>query len=65
MCTGGLWEILRKKEKLGRSMRRWEDSVNTFNPHEVGCGSFDWFGLAPDRDRLWALVNDVLNLRVP
>ena len=46
-------------------MRRWEDSVNTFNPHEVGCGSFDWFGLAPDRDRLWALVNDVLNLRVP
>jgi hypothetical protein len=25
----------------------------------------DWIGLAKDRNRWWALVNSVLNLRVP
>jgi hypothetical protein len=32
---------------------------------EVGWGDVDWFGLAQDRDRWRALVNSVLNLRVP
>jgi hypothetical protein len=31
----------------------------------VGCGDEDWIGLAQDRDRWRALVNSVLNLRVP
>jgi hypothetical protein len=32
---------------------------------EVGCGGVDWTGLARDRDRWPALVNAVMNLRVP
>jgi hypothetical protein len=32
---------------------------------EIGWGGVDWFGLAQDRDKWRAVVNAVMNLRVP
>ena len=31
----------------------------------MGCGGMDWIDLAQDRDRWWALVNEVMNLEDP
>jgi len=32
---------------------------------EIGCNDVDWIHVAQDIDRLWALVNTVMNLRLP
>jgi hypothetical protein len=52
------------KRLLGRPRRRWVDNVG-MDLGEVGWGDVDWIGLAQDRNRWRALVNSVLNLRVP
>jgi hypothetical protein len=49
---------------LGRPGRRWEDNIK-MDFQEVGCEGMDWIDLAQDRDRRRALVNAVMNLRVP
>jgi hypothetical protein len=49
---------------LGRSRRRWKDNIR-MDIQEVGCGDMDWIWLTQDRDRWQALVNAVMNLRVP
>ena len=51
------------KRPMGRPRRRWEDNI-TMDLREVGGGG-DWLELAQDRDRWWALVNTVINFRVP
>jgi hypothetical protein len=48
------------KRPLGRPRRRWVDNIR-MDLGEVGWGD----GLAKDRNRWRALVNSVLNLRVP
>ena len=52
------------KRPLGRHRRRWEDN-SRMDLREVGCGGMDWIELAQDGDRRWALVNAVMNFRVP
>jgi len=52
------------KRPLGRPRHRWEDDVKIYL-QEVGCGVVDWITLAQDRDSWQALVNAVMNLRVP
>jgi hypothetical protein len=52
------------KRPLGRPRRRWVDNISMYLG-EVGWGDVDWIGLAQDRNRWRALVNSVLNLRVP
>ena len=52
------------KRPMGRPRRRWEDNIK-MDLQEVGRSCGDWMELAQDRDRWWALVNTVMNLRVP
>jgi hypothetical protein len=52
------------KRPLGRPRRRWVDNIR-MDLGEVGWGDVDWIGMAKDRNRWRALVNSVLNLRVP
>jgi hypothetical protein len=52
------------KRPLERSRRRWEDNIK-MDLQEIGCGGMDWIELAQDRDKWRALVNAVMNLRVP
>jgi hypothetical protein len=49
---------------LGRPRHRWEDSIE-MDLQAVGLGGVDWIELAQDRDRWRALLNAVINLRVP
>jgi hypothetical protein len=62
-CTGFWWGNLRERDHWGdpdvdgriilrRIFRKWD-------------GGMDWIGLAKNRDRWRALVNAVMNLRVP
>jgi hypothetical protein len=52
------------KRPLGRPRRRWVDNIK-MDLLEIGWGGVDWICLAQDRDKWRALVNVVMNLRVP
>jgi len=61
--TGGAYRALlgkpEGKRPLGSPKRRWEDL------QEVGWMDKDWIDLAQNKGMWWALVNAVMNLRVP
>jgi hypothetical protein len=51
-------------QPLGRPRRRWVDNIK-IHLREIGWDGMDWNDLAQDRDQWTALVNTVMNLRVP
>jgi hypothetical protein len=52
------------RKPLGRPRRRWEDNIK-MDLREIGFWDVDWIHWAQDMDRWRALVNTVMNLRVP
>jgi hypothetical protein len=58
------YRLLVGKRPLGRPRRRWVDNIK-MHLLEIGWSGVDWFGLPQDGDSLRALVNAVMNLRVP
>ena len=59
----GVWKP-EGKRPLGRPRSRWEDNIK-MDLQEVGCGVMDWIELDQGRGRWRALLNVVMNLRVP
>jgi hypothetical protein len=52
------------KRPLGRPGRKWVDNIK-IDLREIGWDDMDWIDLAQDKDQWKALVNTVMNLRVP
>jgi hypothetical protein len=52
------------RSPLGRPRCRWVDNIK-MDLLEIGWGIVDRIGLAQDIDRWRALVNAIMNLRVP
>jgi hypothetical protein len=52
------------KRTLGRLRRRWVDNIR-IDLKEIRWGGVDWICLTQDRDKWRALVNAIINLRVP
>jgi len=63
LYTGIWWGNLKEEITWGHRCR-WQDDIK-MDFLELGCEGMDWIDLAQDRDRWWALVNGVMNLRVP
>jgi len=63
-CIQGLVRTPEGKRPLGRPRQRWVDNIK-MDFMEVGCGGMDWIELAQDRERWRAIVNVVMNIRVP
>jgi len=62
--AGLRWRRPDGNKALGRPRRRCEDNI-IMGLQEVGWVGMDWIAVAQDRDRCWAVVRAVMNLRVP
>jgi hypothetical protein len=52
------------KRPPGRPRHRWEDNIR-MDLREIGWEGVDWIHMAQDNDQWRAVVNTVMNLRVP
>jgi len=57
------WKTERKGPP-GRIVVRREDNIR-IDAREIGLDSVDWIHLTQDRDQWQALVNTIMNFRVP
>jgi hypothetical protein len=53
------------RRKEGRPTSKWEEDNIKMDLRKMGWGDMDWIDLAQNRDQWRALVNTVMNLRVP
>jgi hypothetical protein len=58
------YRILVGKPEGNRPRRRWVDNIK-MDLREIGWDGMDWIDLIQDGDQWRALVNAVMNLRVP
>ena len=63
-CIQGLVEKPGGKRPLGRAPHKGNDDIK-MGLKEVGLGDLDWNDLAEHVDRLLALVNALMNFRIP
>jgi hypothetical protein len=52
------------KRPLGRPRRRWVNNIK-MDLSEIGWDGMEWIDLTQDRDQWRALLNTVMNFRVP
>jgi hypothetical protein len=52
------------KRPLRRRRRKWQVNIR-MDLRDIGWGDMDWIDLVQDKDQWRALVNTVMNLRVP
>jgi hypothetical protein len=68
VCSKNACRILVEKPEgkrpLGRPRRRWVDNIE-MGHREIGWDGMDSIVLAQERDQWRAVVNTVMNLRVP
>jgi hypothetical protein len=65
LFTGFRWGDLRGRDHSEDPGIRWEENIKIDFHYEGWGGGMDWIDLAQDRDRWRALVNTVMNLRLP
>jgi hypothetical protein len=66
-CAGHVARIIAKpelKRPLEKSRHRWVNNIKR-DLGEIGRGIMDWIDLAQDRDQWRALLNTLMNIRVP
>jgi len=63
-CCGRTFQLENPKKPLEGHRRRWEDNIR-LDLRGIGWEGVDWMVLAEDGDQWHAVVNTVMNLRVP
>jgi hypothetical protein len=64
MHIGYWWSIQKERRPLGRPRLRWVVNIK-MDLREIRWDGMDWIDLVQNRDQWRALINAIMNLRVP